>query len=179
MILLQQDLTVCLRVQRATTACLLLALSMFSASVCFADTPLRNWPLSIRGEKDTNARTVQLLLAAHGYKVAADSIFGAATQKALRQFQSAHRLVALGETNNPTWEALILTVHQGSTGPAVRAAQYELRSEGYAVAANGIFDAQTKAAVQKFQKQTGHTADGIVGRKTWYELVGGDDSPGD
>lgn len=158
-------------------ACLLLALSFAAPS--FADAPLRNWPLEGRGEKDANGRAVQLLLTAHGYKVSADGVFGAATQKALRQFQSAHRLVATGETNNPTWEALIVTVHLGSAGPAVRAAQYELRNEGYAVTANGIFDARTKAAVQTFQKQTGHTADSVIGRKTWYELVGGDEAPGD
>lgn len=158
-------------------ACLLLALSF--ASPGFADAPLRNWPPAVRGDKDANVRAVQLLLTAHGYKVSADGTFGAATQKALRQFQAAHRLVASGETNNPTWEALIVTVHQGSAGPAVRAAQYELRQEGYAVATDGIFDAQMKTAVQKFQKQTGHTADGVIGRKTWYELAGGDDSPGD
>ena len=158
-------------------ACLLLALSFVSPG--FSDAPLRNWPFEGRGEKDANVRAIQLLLAAHGYKVSADGVFGAATQKALRQFQSSHRLVASGETNNPTWEALIVTIHQGSAGPAVRAAQYELRSAGYSVATDSVFGAQMKAAVQKFQKQTGHTADGVIGRKTWYELVGGDDLPGD
>ncbi len=158
-------------------ACLLLVLSF--ADPGFADAPLRNWPFAARGDKDAQVRAVQLLLASHGYKTSADSVFGAATQKALRQFQSAHHLVASGETNDPTWEALIVTIHQGSAGPAVRAAQYELRQQGYAVAADGVFGAQMKTAVQTFQKQTGHTSDGVIGRKTWYELVGGDASPGD
>ena len=155
------------------------ALCFLGPTVCHADVPLRNWPSITRGDEGANVRAIQLLLTAHGDKVAADGVFGVATQKALRQFQSAHRLVASGETNNPTWEALIVTAHQGSAGPAVRAAQYELRQQGYAVAADSVFGAQMKTAVQTFQKQTGHTADGVVGRKTWYELVGGDDSPGD
>lgn len=159
-------------------ACVLFALCLLGSS-CFAETPLRDWPLVSKSAKDANVRAVQLLLAVHGYKISPDGLFGAATQKVLRQFQSAHNLVATGETNNPTWEALIVTVQQNDRGPAVRAAQYELRNEGYGVAANGVFGAQTKASVQEFQKQTGHTADGAIGRRTWYELVGGDSSPGD
>ena len=72
------------------------ALCFLSPAVCQADVPLRNWPLESKGEKDANARAVQLLLTAHGYKVSADGIFGAATQKTLRRFQSAPILVDSG-----------------------------------------------------------------------------------
>ncbi len=158
---------------------LFLVLSALSATPCSADVPLRNWPVIMRGANDAPVRAVQLLLKAHGYSLAADGKFGQATQTALRRFQAAHGLVATGGTNNPTWEALIVPIHQGSTGPAVQAAQCDLRNAGYGVAISGVFDSRMKFAVQKFQKQTGHTPDGVIGRKTWYELVGGDDAVGD
>ena len=91
----------------------------------------------------------------------------------MKQFQQAHRLVAGGETNAPTWEALIPALHQGSKGPAVRAAQIELRAAGYAVVTDGVFGPRMNAAVQRYQTQTGHTPDGVIGRNTWYELLGG------
>jgi len=137
--------------------------------------PLREWPVSARGDQDVNVRAIQYLLLAHGYALPIDGVFGRTTEKALRQFQSAHRLVASGKTNNATWESLVVPLHQGSKGPAVKAAQVELRNEGYGVAVDGIFGPQMRAVVQKLQSRTGHTADSIVGRNTWYELVGGND----
>ena len=158
---------------------LFLAICMFGPNPHAWAAPLRNWPTITLGEQETNVRALQSLLAAHGYKVSADGFFGKATQKALRQFQHTHQLIASGETNTPTWEALVVTVHQGSKGPAVRAVQFELRDAGYAVATNGIFDARMKTVVQQYQKQTGHTADGIIGLNTWCELLGGNESEGD
>lgn len=61
----------------------------------------------------------------------------------------------------------------------MQAAQYALRSAGYAANTNGIFDGRLNLTVQKFQKQTGHTADGVIGRMTWYELVQRDGPEGD
>jgi len=163
------------------TVCLLFAVSAFGG-VCFAAAPLRNWPVMEKGEQDsqfTPVRPLQSLLTAQGYPVTADGSFGRETQKALRRFQAAHGLVGSGATNDPTWEALIVEVQQGSKGPSVQAAQHALRSAGYAAATNGVFDGRLKFTVQKFQKQTGHTADGIIGRMTWYELVCGDYAVGD
>ena len=77
--------------------------------------------------------------------------------------------------NNATWEGLLVPLRPGSRGPAVKAAQVELRDEGYGVALDGVFGPQMTATVRKLQARTGHTADGAVGRYTWYELVGGND----
>ncbi len=139
--------------------------------------PLRAWPVSARGDRDVNARAVQYLLLAHGFPLSADGVFGRATEQALRQFQAAHRLVASGKTNDATWEGLLVPVRLGSHGPAVKAAQVELRNDGYGVAVDGVFGPRMKDAVRKLQARTGHTADGIVGRSTWFELVGGNEPP--
>ncbi len=160
-------------------AALLLGVCSFGISARSVAASLRNWPTVTLGEHDATVRALQLLLSAQGYTVSADGFFGRATEKALRRFQHAHQLVATGETNNPTWEALVLPIKQGSKGPAVRAAQFELREEGYAVVTDGVFGPRMKAVVQKYQQQTGHTADGIIGRNTWYELLGGNEPEGD
>ena len=56
---------------------------------------------------------------------------------------------------------------QGSTGATVKTMQTKLINWGYLSGkADGIFGAKTKAAVIKFQKNNGLTADGIVGTKT-------------
>jgi len=157
----------------------LLALGLLAAPAPAAPPrALRDWPLTARGDRDVNVRAVQLLLLARGYPLPADGVFGGTTEATLRRSQRAHRLVAGGQMNSATWESLIVPLHQGSRSPAVKAAQVELRDEGYAVAVDGVFGPQMRDAVRKFQARTGHTADGIVGRYTWYELVGGNDPPG-
>lgn len=127
------------------------ALSFSVQAAPAANAALREWPTSSRGDRDVNVRAIQYL--------------------------RAHHLIAGGEMNDPTWEALVVPLRQGSQGPAVKAAQIELRAEGYAVTVDGRLGPQMKAAVQKLQSRTEHTADGIVGRYTWYELVGGNGSP--
>ena len=139
----------------------------------------RFWPTYHWGDKDGRGEirgvihALQYLLRAHGYPLATDGIYGRATEKSVRQFQSAQHLVASGEMNKPTWEALIIPVKQGSTGPAVTAAQLRLEEAGFAVPPTGRFDAPTKTAVLKYQAQNGHTADGVIGPSTWSALLEG------
>jgi peptidoglycan hydrolase-like protein with peptidoglycan-binding domain len=160
-------------------AILFLGLSIFGVSARSRAEPLRNWQTVTLGDHDVTVCALQALLVAHGYKVSMDGYFGQATQKALRQFQHAHQLLASGATNDPTWEALLVRLHQGSKGPGVRAAQIELRAAGYAVVTDGVFGAHMKSVVRRYQKQLGQTADGVIGRNTWYELLGGDETEGD
>jgi len=56
---------------------------------------------------------------------------------------------------------------QGSSGATVKTMQTKLINWGYLTGrADGIFGAKTKAAVIKFQRNNGLTADGVVGTKT-------------
>jgi len=60
----------------------------------------------------------------------------------------------------------------GSKGSAVNKLQILLNGLGYSVGTvDGEFGAKTKAAVVKFQKANGLTADGEVGAKTWGKLI--------
>lgn len=68
-------------------------------------------------------------------------------------------------------------LRNGSVGPNVIVIQQSLNriSQNYPaipkVAVDGIFGRATENAVRVFQRIFGLTVDGIVGRKTWYELV--------
>lgn len=69
-------------------------------------------------------------------------------------------------------------LRRGTTGPSVVTIQTELNriSQSYPAipkipTVDGIFGAQTEAAVRKFQEIFNLTVDGIVGRATWYALV--------
>ena len=69
-------------------------------------------------------------------------------------------------------------LRRGTSGPSVVTLQVMLNriSQSYPAipkiaAVDGIFGAQTEAAVLRFQEIFDLTADGIVGRATWYALV--------
>ena len=68
-------------------------------------------------------------------------------------------------------------LRRGSTGTNVRIIQRQLSriAKDYPFfgkpTVNGIFDETTENVVKKFQKQFNLTADGVVGRATWYKLV--------
>lgn len=69
-------------------------------------------------------------------------------------------------------------LRRGSTGPSVVTIQVELNriSQNYPAipkiaSVDGIFGAQTEAAVRKFQEIFNLTPDGIVGSATWYALI--------
>ena len=69
-------------------------------------------------------------------------------------------------------------LRRGSSGPNVVVIQVELNriSQNYPaipklVSVDGIFGSRTEAAVRRFQEIFGLTADGIVGKATWYALV--------
>ena len=69
-------------------------------------------------------------------------------------------------------------LRRGSSGPNVVVIQVELNriSQNYPAIpklspVDGIFGSRTEASVSKFQEIFGLTADGIVGKATWYALV--------
>lgn len=62
------------------------------------------------------------------------------------------------------------TTRQGDRGELVRFIQQALCEAGQTVKADGVFGAQTAAAVRAVQSAHGLDADGIVGPKTWAVL---------
>ncbi|MGA9345069.1 MAG: N-acetylmuramoyl-L-alanine amidase [Nocardioidaceae bacterium] len=133
--------------------------------------PARSWPTLQQGSAGFRVTTAQYLLRQHGSSISADGDFGPATASAVSSFQSANGLAADGIIGAQTWERLVVTVAQGSSGEAVRGAQTALTARGYAATVDGVFGSGTKSAVVSFQQSRGLSADGMVGPDTWAALV--------
>jgi GH25 family lysozyme M1 (1,4-beta-N-acetylmuramidase) len=133
--------------------------------------PPVSWPYVQQGASGRRVSTVQYLLNAHGAALPVDGAFGAGTRGAVVAFQSANGLAADGVVGPATWQKLVITVQQGSTGAAVQAAQAELNAHGAALTVDGDFGALTSSAVKSYQTSRGLTANGIVGTDTWESLV--------
>ncbi|MGH3731605.1 MAG: peptidoglycan-binding protein [Micromonosporaceae bacterium] len=131
------------------------------------------WPTVEQGASGPNVTSLQHLLNHHGPDIPADGEFGPVTRDAVIAFQRAKDLTVDGIVGPQTWSALIVTVRQGSTGHAVRAAQVQLNKWGAGLAVDGQFGQLTANAVLSFQTQQGLARDGVVGPATWQALVGG------
>jgi peptidoglycan hydrolase-like protein with peptidoglycan-binding domain len=91
---------------------------------------------------------------------------GAAAGAANAAVASPHH-AATHQSAALSWPA----VKEGAKGERVRTIQYLLNQRGYKVTIDGTFGTTTEAAVVKFQKTIGVSADGIVGSTTWPKLV--------
>ena len=145
---------------------------------------LQAWPVLQEGSNSTwprvTVRSLQYLLNAHRAKLTVDGVFGPKTKVAVMAFQRAHGLTGSGVVGAPTWRALLITVHHGSTGPAVRAVQDQINfrnlKNGHTLGVDGIFGPRTDASVRAFQKAmtgevSGFRVDGIAGPQTWQALI--------
>ena len=127
-----------------------------------------------------------------------DGIFGTKTAEAVRTFQTDAGLKVDGIVGIATWGAINEALDSGEVtkpeepeepeqptthpeiwngyvGNAVQEAQTLLNQLGYDCGVvDGIFGAQTEAAVKAFQKDAGLKVDGIVGIATWAALEAGE-----
>jgi N-acetyl-anhydromuramyl-L-alanine amidase AmpD len=132
----------------------------------------RMWPTIRRSSPATSlVKTIQYFLRYHGATVTADGAFGAGTETAVKNFQSARGLTADGIVGAATWEALIVTVRQGDTNEAVKALQQQLTSQGYSTTIDGVFGSGTNTTVRAFQANRALTVDGVVGLNTWNHAM--------
>lgn len=78
-------------------------------------------------------------------------------------------LVSMATMIGSASAAPVLTV--GSSSGDVWDLQYRLKTlDFYTQPLDGVYGSQTKAAVAKFQKAYGLSADGVTGMKTWNTL---------
>ena len=137
------------------------------------------WPVVRRGSTGQPVRTLQYLLRARGRAVAVDGAFGHDTDRAVRAFQRSRGLAVDGVVGPRTWRELLVTVQQGSRGDAVRAVQDQFQFRNLSgdpnrgLRVDGVFGPATRGSVRAFQSAVGLPADGVVGPRTWNQLVGG------
>ncbi|MDR0405819.1 MAG: peptidoglycan-binding protein [Clostridiales bacterium] len=152
---------------------LALAIVLFVSAGGSGSAAVPSFPIVKSGSAGANAAAAQYLLNHRGYRLAVDGKIGVAGADAIRRFQMSGGLVADGIAGQATFAALTETVRRGTRNDAVRAAQYLLKyKHGAAIGVDGIFGAETLAAVKRFQSGAGITADGIVGQITWRYLFG-------
>ncbi len=109
----------------------------------------------------------------NGKPLVEDGTSDAETKSAIEKFQNITGIQQTGVAGETTWNAInqilakrIIRVNHAG-GVVVRYLQYRLGIE-----IDGIFGAQTEAAIKKFQKQNGLGADGIIGPASWQKLIG-------
>lgn len=149
-----------------------------------------------QGSRGAEVWAVQRRLQARGFDPGAiDSVFGARTTKAVRDFQKSVGFSVTGIVDDATWTALgkpsfaprptiqkeklpipkqnkVVEVEKilakGDKGSKVKTLQIRLETMGFKPGPiDGIFGKKTVGAVKEFQKSKGIKVDGIVNQKTW------------
>jgi peptidoglycan hydrolase-like protein with peptidoglycan-binding domain len=134
---------------------------------------LAEHPTIKKGSKGAAVKLAQKRLVMRYYDPGPiDSLFGAKTEKAVKQYQGDRLLSNDGIIGPKTWARLDPpTVKNGSSGEAVKLAQQLLTDYGYDPGSvDSAFGPKTEKAVKQFQTDFGLTVDGIVGPKTWAML---------
>lgn len=134
-----------------------------------------------RGDTGSDVRTAQTALIRAGYDPgAANGVFGAATERAVIQFQRVLGARQDGIIGPVTWQFLEPfalesdpdVLRRGSRGAMVRRVQEALEASGNSPGRiDGLFGTKTQAAVRAFQQGAGLPATGVVDRATWLALA--------
>ncbi len=128
---------------------------------------------------DANTRAAVLQFQSI-FNLATDGIVGKSTWYKIKQIYNAVKkvseLYSEGITISEIDRIYSTVLRNGSRGNEVKVVQYYLAFIGFfndrlpQIAVDGIFGTATENAVRTFQNYYGLTADGIVGRQTWYAL---------
>jgi peptidoglycan hydrolase-like protein with peptidoglycan-binding domain len=139
-------------------------------------------PASLGGTR-AGVAALQVALKGRGlYSGAIDGVIGPRTVAAVRIFQRRHHLAVDGIPGPITCAALgrysrhrlgTRTITRGDSGWDVAETQFLLRSHRYSPGPlDGDYGALSVAAVRRFQRHSGLTADGVVGPATLASLDG-------
>ncbi len=115
------------------------------------------------------------------FNLTPDGIVGKATWYKIKQIYNAVKkvseLYSEGITISEVERIFSKVLRRGDRGSEVKTIQYFLAFVGFfndrlpEIKSDGIFGPETENAVKAFQREYGLTADGIVGRATWYRLL--------
>ncbi|WP_156069183.1 peptidoglycan-binding domain-containing protein [Faecalibacterium prausnitzii] len=114
-----------------------------------------------------------------------DGHFGTRSENAVKEFQLRNSMNMDGKVGANTWNALYakytakhglavphpgIVMRTGMSGGTIQLIQQKLNTLGEKIGTDGKFGSRTAAAVQRFQRRNGLTADGAVGKATWEKL---------
>ncbi|MEW5323470.1 peptidoglycan-binding protein [Geobacillus thermoleovorans] len=145
-----------------------------------------------RGDRNDYVKTLQSWLYKAGFNPGGiDGVYGANTEKAVREFQKKVGITVDGIAGKQTYQALQKygrtqtsrsnssgsddhwtgqTLREGSKEEAVKELQRMLNSAGYNVKVDGVYGSETEGAVKIFQKSVGISVDGVAGAQTYRSL---------
>ncbi|WP_078857033.1 peptidoglycan-binding protein [Streptomyces sp. NBRC 109706] len=132
----------------------------------------RGWSSFNPGAAGQRVRVIQHLLNQRGAGLTVDGAYGSVSSAAVRSFQSSNGLVADGQVGPLTWQKLVYSLQQGSSGHHVRALQTGLNKRSAGLVVDGGFGAVTTTAVRTFQSGNRLVVDGLAGPVTWRAIVG-------
>jgi D-alanyl-D-alanine dipeptidase len=92
-----------------------------------------------------------------------------AVEKGLGKFDSVTKS-AIKLFNNPKNNQFMKAIKKDITGSLVTFLKDNLRSLGYTLATDDVFDAKTDLAVKDFQTKQHLSVDGVVGANTWVAI---------
>jgi peptidoglycan hydrolase-like protein with peptidoglycan-binding domain len=132
-------------------------------------------PTLKKGSKKPEVKDLQEALEALGFSPGKiDGVFGAATEKAVKAFQSSVGIDADGIVGPLTWlnideaDQSEPVLKKGSEGLPVRRLQSRMTAADYDTGGvDGRFGAKTEKAVKQLQEHAALEIDGIVGPATW------------
>lgn len=162
------------RLNSMTSAKLICLVSIFMLFGGSSQSRATAWPTVNRGDLDLNSvdvSMVQYLLRNSDLFVAVDGRFGAQTQQQVRHFQLSRRLAVTGKVDGPTWKQLIVVLHPGDHGDAVRAMQVSLQQYDQRLPVDGHFGGRTMRSLRAFQKLMHLPNNNAVGPLTWQRLT--------
>lgn len=166
---------------------------LYSSSAPKASSPAATIGESLKlGSEGAAVRTLQKRLKELGYLTGSvDGSFGAATETAVKAFQSKNGLTADGKAGTSTFNKLYSdsavsasgeggtsddgyqTLSEGDKGAAVRKLQQALKNKGYySGSVDGSFGSGTVQAVMAFQQRNNLRVDGKAGPATQRVLYG-------
>lgn len=128
----------------------------------------RNWQKKFGGSMDQFRADVKAMLG----QVDGNTVASVPETKPAQEPKQIIKQTATTTAQTASGVITMKTLRNGNKGTQVKVLQWLLNENGYnAGKTDGIFGNNTQTAVKAFQKASGLSADGIVGKNTWTKLL--------